>query len=174
MVQAMCTPTEQVAARCQAHHWTRSNTIMAAVVGSLLLSLCWFRVNVEPSVPRGVYRLHAIRAPLTRGMLVMLPVPASVQRWKARWMSLLKPIAAVAGDVVCVEDDGLRIGAESYGRVYTEAGGYPLPHITGCLTVGAGEVFVASKGYRSLDSRYFGSVRVQDLTAWATPVLVWR
>ena len=174
MVQAMCTPTEQVAARCQAHHWTRRNTMMAAVVGSLLLSLCWFRFNVEPSVPRGVYRLHAIRAPLTRGMLVILPVPESVQRWHSRWVPLLKPIAAVAGEVVCVDEDGLHIGAESYGRVYTEAGGYRLPHITGCLTVGEGEVFVASQGYRSLDSRYFGSVRVQDITAWATPVLVWR
>jgi type IV secretory pathway protease TraF len=147
---------------------------MAAVVGSLLLSLCWFRFNVEPSVPLGVYRLHPIRAPLTRGMLVLLPVPASVQRWKARWMLLLKPIAAVAGEVVCVEDDRLHIGTEAYGRVYTEAGGYPLPHITGCLTVGEGEVFVASKGYRSLDSRYFGPAKIADLTAGATPVLVWR
>src|SRR5262245_51440773 len=147
MVQAMWTPTEQVAARCQTHHWTRRNTMMAAVVGSLLLSLCWFRFNVEPSVPRGVYRLHAIRAPLTRGMLVMLPVPESVQRWHTRWVPLLKPIAAVAGEVVCVDEDGLHIGAESYGRVYTEAGGSRLPHITGCVTVGEGEVFVASQGY---------------------------
>lgn len=147
---------------------------MAAVVGSLLLSLCWFRFNVEPSVPRGVYRLHAIRAPLTRGMLVVLPVPESVQRWHARWVPLLKPIAAVAGEVVCVDDDGLHIGMEAYGRVYTEAGGEHLPHMTGCLTVGDGEVFVASKTYRSLDSRYFGPVKIADLAAWATPVLVWR
>jgi conjugative transfer signal peptidase TraF len=174
MVVAMGTAPKQDTSPCQGRHWTQRNTIVAAVLGSLLLSLYGFRVNVEPSVPLGVYRLHAIRAPLTRGMLVLFPVPASVQRWHARWMPLLKPIVAVAGDVVCVDDNGLRIGAESYGRVYTEAGGYPLPHITGCLTVGAGEVFVASKGYRSLDSRYFGSVRVQDLTAWATPVLVWR
>ena len=147
---------------------------MAAVVGSLLLSLCWLRFNVEPSVPRGVYRLHAIRAPLTRGMLVMLPVPERVQRWHTRWVPLLKPVAAVAGDVVCVRDDEVWIGTEPYGRVYREAGGLALPHLTGCLTVGSGEVFVASKGNRSLDSRYFGPVQIVALTAWATPVVTWR
>jgi type IV secretory pathway protease TraF len=107
-------------------------------------------------------------------MLVVLQVPGSVQLWHARWVPLLKPIAAVAGEVVCVDEDVLRIGTEPYGRVYTEAGGYRLPRMTGCLTVGAGEVFVASKGYRSLDSRYFGPVKVGDITATATPVLVWR
>jgi type IV secretory pathway protease TraF len=107
-------------------------------------------------------------------MLVVLPVPGSVQRWHSPWLPLLKPIAAVAGDQACVDEDELTISGEAYGRVYAEAGGYRLPQMTGCLTVGEGEVFVASKGYRSLDSRYFGPVRVQDITAWATPVLVWR
>ena len=164
----------QVTSPCQGRRWTRSNTCCALMVAGCLLSMIWLRVNIEPSVPYGVYRLHAVSEPLTRGTLVLLPVPGNVQRWHSRWVPLLKPIAAVAGDVVCVDDDGLHIGTEAYGRVYTEAGGSRLPHITGCLTVGEGEVFVASQGYRSLDSRYFGSVRVQDLTAWATPVLVWR
>jgi len=107
-------------------------------------------------------------------MLVVLPVPARVQRWHTAWAPLLKPIAAVAGEQVCVEDGGLRIGGESYGKVYTEAGGERLPHLTGCLTVGEGEVFVASKNDRSLDSRYFGPVKIADLTARAVPVLGWR
>ena len=164
----------QVTSPCQGRRWTRSNTCCALMVAGGLLSLIWLRVNIEPSVPYGVYRLHALHAPLTRGTLVWLPVPASVQRWHSRWAPLLKPIAAVAGDVVCVDDDGLHIGTEAYGRVYTEAGGSRLPQITGCLTVGAGEVFVASKNARSLDSRYFGPVSIHDITAIATPVLVWR
>src|SRR5262245_373917 len=106
--------------RRQARHWTWSNTLMATMVGSLLLSMGWFRLNVEPSVPLGVYRLHAISAPLTRGVLVLLPVPRSVRRWHGRGVPLLKPIAAVAGEVVCVEDNELWIGDESYGQVYTE------------------------------------------------------
>ena len=57
------------------------------------------------------------------------------------------------------------------GRVYTEAEGISM---TGCLTVGEGEVFAASQGYRSLDSRYYGPVKISDITATATPLLVWR
>ena len=54
----------------------------------------------------------------------------------------------------------------------TEAHGQPLPHIeAGCQVVQAGEVFLASTAPRSLDSRYFGMVLVQDLTAQASPVL---
>jgi conjugative transfer signal peptidase TraF len=147
---------------------------MALAVGSVLLSLYWFRLNIEPSVPLGIYRLHAVASPLTRGMLVVLPVPGRVQRWHSPWAPLLKPIAALPGELVCVEEGGLYIGAETYGQVYTEAGGYWLPHMTGCLTVEEGEVFVASKHYRSLDSRYFGPIKVGDITATATPVLVWR
>jgi conjugative transfer signal peptidase TraF len=162
------------ARQSQTCRWTRSNTLVAVVVGGLLLSLPWFQLNIEPSVPLGLYHLHAVRAPLTHGMLVVLPVPVSVQRWHVRSTPLLKPVAAVAGDVVCVENGTLYIGTEPYGQVHTEAEGEPLPHMTGCLMVREGEVFVASKGSRSLDSRYFGPVRVQDVTAWATPVLLWR
>src|SRR5882762_8963010 len=83
--------------RVMGRRWSRSNTILALLIGGCLLSLRWVRVNIEPSVPLGVYRLHTIRAPLTRGMLVLVPVPASVQRWKSAWTPLLKPVAAVAG-----------------------------------------------------------------------------
>src|SRR5712691_2795765 len=152
--------------------WTHTTTILTLVLVGGLLSLRWVRVNIEPSVPVGIYRLHAVRTPLTRGTLVLVPVPASVQRWKSPWTPLLKPVAAVAGDQVCVKDEGLTIGDENYGRVYDEAGGYPLPHMEGCLTVGEGHIFVASKAYRSLDSRYFSAVRVESLIAIATPVWV--
>lgn len=164
----------QVTSPCQGRRWTRSNTYCALMVAGCLLSMIWFRVNIEPSVPLGVYRLHAVSEPLPRGTLVLLPVPGSVQRWHAPWLPLLKPIAAIAGEVVCVDEDVLTIGGEAYGRVYTEAGGYRLPHMTGCLTVGEGEVFTASQGYRSLDSRYYGPVKISDITATATPLLVWR
>jgi len=158
----------------QPYRWTRSNTLVAVLVGGLLLSLPWFQLNIEPSVPLGLYHLHAVQAPLTYGMLVILPVPVSVERWHVRSTPLLKPVAAVGGDVVCVDHGTLYIGMEPYGQVHTEADGTPLPHMTGCLRVREGEVFVASKESRSLDSRYFGPVRVEDLTAWATPVITWR
>ncbi len=160
--------------RSRGRRWARSNTVVALLLGGCLLSLRWVRVNIEPSVPVGVYLLHTARAPLTRGTLVLLPVPARVQRWKSSWTPLLKPVAAVAGETACVRDGGLVIDDEHYGRVYPEAGGYRLPHMEGCLTVGEGHIFVASKAYRSLDSRYFGPVQVTEVTARATPLWIWR
>jgi len=156
--------------RARSRRWTRSNTIVALGVLGGLLSLWWVRVNIEPSVAVGVYRLDTVHPPLPRGTLVLLPVPASVQRWKSRWTPLLKPVAAVAGDTVCVEDAVLRIGNTTYGRVYREAEGSPLPQIQGCLTIEDGEVFVASKEDRSLDSRYFGPVPMREVRALVSPL----
>ncbi len=148
------------------------------VLGSLVLlavgTLPWWRLNVSPSVPLGLYRLHAVPATLTVGQLVLLPVPASVRPWHSAWLPLLKPVAAVAGETVCVEEGSLRIGAVDYGPAYAEAQGRPLPHLDGCLIVQPGEVFLAGRVEQSLDSRYFGPVRVAHLTAQAVPLLTWR
>ena len=42
------------------------------------------------------------------------------------------------------------------------------------FTVQPGEVFLAGRVEQSLDSRYFGPVRVAHLTAQAVPLLTWR
>jgi conjugative transfer signal peptidase TraF len=158
-------------------HWarrTRSSLVLGGLVLAAVLSTRWVRLNTSPSVPLGLYRLTAIRKPLARGALVVLPAPRAVQAWHSRWVPLLKPVAAVAGDAVCVWDEGLWVAGQWYGPVYEEAQGRPLPHIRGCTRVQDGEVFLASPAPRSLDSRYFSSVPVAALTAQATPLLTWR
>jgi conjugative transfer signal peptidase TraF len=141
-----------------------------------------YRVNVSPSVPVGLYRRMPLPDPVERGMLVILPVPASVLPWHRpklpsflRPVPLLKPIAAVAGDEVCVREDGVWVLDQWYGPVLNEAHGLPLPHPLpyGCATLGAGEVFVATATNRSLDSRYFGPVSMQTLSARAIPIYTW-
>jgi len=126
-------------------------------------------------MPYGLYRLTAVREPLTRGALVVLPVPAPVQRWQSRWLPLLKPVAAVAGDAVCVWDNGLWIEGQWYGVLHEVAQGMLLPRLyAGCFFMQPGEVFLASAAPRSNDSRYFGPIPVAALTAQATPLLTWR
>ena len=139
-----------------------------------MLSTRWVRLNGSPSVPCGVYRLAAVAPPLARGTLVVLPVPASVRAWHSRWVPLLKPVAAMAGAVVCVGDEGLWVEGQWYGPVLHEAAGQPLPRIRGCLAVPDGEVFLASPVPRSLDGRYFGPTPVAALTARAIPIMTWR
>jgi type IV secretory pathway protease TraF len=130
----------------------------------------------------GLYRRLPLPDPVERGMLVILPVPVSVVPWHRpklptflRPVPLLKPVVAVEGDAVCVTEAGIWIRDQWYGPVLTEAHGRPLPHPLpdGCTTLSAGEVFVATATDRSLDSRYFGPVKIETIRARAIPVLTW-
>ena len=155
-------------ARC-----TRSSLVLGGLVLAAVLSTRWVRLNLTPSVPVGFYRLAAVAPPLARGMLVVLPVPASVQPWHSSWVPLLKPVAGVAGDVVCVVDGGLRIEGVWYGPVLQALDGRPLPQIEGCLRIQDGTVFLASTAHNSLDSRYYGAVPITTIMAQAVPLVTW-
>jgi type IV secretory pathway protease TraF len=107
-------------------------------------------------------------------MLVLTPVPASVQPWRSRWTPLLKPVAALAGEEVCVHQGELWVAGQGYGPIYLEAEGKPLPQFDGCHVVPEGAVLLASTQPKSLDGRYFGMTPMAELTAQAVPLWVWR
>lgn len=154
--------------RCR--HWIVAGCLVAAVA-----STHWLKLNVSPSVPVGVYGLTAVPAQVERGMLVLLPSPATMAFWHPWWIPLLKPVAAVAGEMVCVQEGMLRLGDADYGPVYAEAHGRTLPHLAeGCQVVPAGSVFLASMAPKSLDGRYMGMTPVATLTAQAHPLWTWR
>lgn len=141
------------------------------------LSAYWsgLRLNLSPSLPRGVYRLTAVPPVCTHHQLVTIPVPPSVRSFVAWWVPILKPVAGVPGDVVCYEDGRLTIQGDDYGPVSTEAHGRPVPTIPpGCQTIPEGHLFLASHAPRSLDSRYFSFVALSSITAGATPVWTWE
>ena len=149
----------------------RSSLVLGVLVLAAVVSTRWIRCNVSPSVPYGLYLLRPVQASLARGTLVLLPVPASVRPWQ--WRPLLKPVAAVAGDEVCVHASGLWIAGHWYGEVYGEAHGKVLPHQGGCEVVPEGSVFLASTQPKSLDGRYFGMTPISTLTARAVPLWTW-
>jgi type IV secretory pathway protease TraF len=108
-------------------------------------------------------------------MLVVLPVPAVLRPWWSSGLPLLKPVAGVSGDTVCSLDLRLVVQGQDLGPIYPAWNAQPLPHIAeGCQVVPDGAVFLASAMAQSLDSRYFGLVLVQDITAQAMPLLTWR
>ena len=152
----------------------RSTRFLAGFVLVVVCTLPWWRLNLTASAPRGLWLRWSVPPVVERGMWVTLPAPASIQPWYPSWAPLLKPVAAVAGEQVCVREETLWIRQQAYGRVYQhDATGQPLPHLTGCVTVGRGEVFLASRAPQSLDSRYFRAVPVSALTAQATPLVTW-
>ena len=152
----------------------RSSLVLGVLVLAAVVSTRWVRLNLSPSVSLGVYRLEQLAPPLARGTLVVLSAPASIRPWWRSLASLLKPVAAVAGEEVCGVEGALFIHGEAYGPIYTEADGKPLPHLDGCQVVPEGTVFLASTQPKSLDGRYFGMTPIPTLTAQAVPLWTWR
>lgn len=151
-----------------------STLLLVAALGALLLSTRWVTFNAQGSVPYGFYRLVAVPSRLERGMLVILWPPRVTSPWHPWWLRMLKPIAALPGDQVCILSAGLWVNGEPYGPVLTEAHGKALPRLRGCFAVHDGEVLLATQTVRTLDGRYFGVVPVSALTAQALPLWTWR
>src|SRR5712691_8893897 len=137
-------------------------------------------LNLTPSVPRGLYLVTPCPT-VTRGMLVVVPPPAAVaallvaRGYLGARTPLLKPVAAVAGDRVCVDEESVVIQGVWRAPVATrDRRGRPLPRWRGCVTLGADEVFLLSTWHaHSFDSRYFGPVGVRQLLGVAAPVVLW-
>jgi conjugative transfer signal peptidase TraF len=123
-------------------------------------------VNPTRSEPMGFYRilLHEVRD-YRRGMAVVFPVPAAYRalvyghEWLRQGVPLLKTIAALAGDHVCVDEAHFEVNGRPLGPVYSaDSTGTALPKIRGCFVVPAAYFFPASTySPRSFDGRYIGA-----------------
>ena len=164
----------------------------ALVLSGLMLcpALFPYRWNTSASVPIGLYRVQYGQP--EAGALVAFCLPKDIALYaKGRgyigfgfscpgWtQELLKPIGAVAGDVVGIAPEGVTVRgifhtntrvfeADSEGRehhVWIETGSHVVPE---------GYVFFLSEYHpRSWDSRYFGFVETKNLAAMMEPVWTW-
>src|SRR5215510_11160406 len=75
------------------HYLLRSvvwlSSLLVIPLGLLVGATAYVQLNISPSLPLGLYRLHPVARPLTRGMLVIVHVPG----WSARTVPFLKPVA---------------------------------------------------------------------------------
>lgn len=148
------------------------------------------RVNTTPSMPVGLWRVTAAPGELQRGQIVTVcpPDTAGTREAAARgylpagscpgnYEPLVKPVAAMPGDVVTVTSAGISVNDEPvHGTaqlVRDSAGREMRPFPAGVHQVGPGQVWLLS-GHdpRSWDSRYFGAVPVENVQAVARPVWV--
>lgn len=162
-------------------------TAAALVAGCLLrLFLC---VNlVSGSMPRGVYRL--VRPPgQPRTCLALFCLPSRLGRLgRARGYlglgscpggvsALLKPVVAVAGDVVDVDARGVSVNGELLPRsapLARDSEGRPLSvGWDGPVRLAPG-TFLAVSTFtgRSWDGRYWGPLPASSLRARAVPLLL--
>ncbi|MDB5402709.1 MAG: traF [Rhodopila sp.] len=148
------------------------------------------RVNDTTSMPRGLWQVSGVAAPLRRGQIVTvcLPDTASSRVAVARgyldagtcsggYEPLVKPIAAVAGDLVTVTPQGVNVDGrlvDNTAQRVRDSAGRPLrPFPPGVYPVMPGQVWLLS-GHdgRSFDSRYFGPVPVTNVRGLARPLWV--
>ncbi|SFK84239.1 S26 family signal peptidase [Rhodanobacter glycinis] len=164
--------------------------VLASLAALGLTALAWasfvsplprFVYNPSDSVAVGWYRVD----PRTRnpaaphvGSLVLVPLPAAAATLAARrgylprGIPLLKPVAAVAPQRVCVHDGIVRIGGVPVAAALrTDGLGRPLQAWSQCRRLRPGELFLLSTtNPASFDSRYFGPVRAFAVLGIAHPV----
>ena len=132
--------------------------------------------NASPSVPVGLYLVT--RASPRVGNLVVLRLPPVIAAFAARRgylpasAHLVKPVAAVAGDLVCRFGERVLVRGVLAGIAEdADADGNAMPTWQGCRIVQTGEVFVLGDHPRSFDSRYFGPLDTASIVGRV--VLLW-
>jgi conjugative transfer signal peptidase TraF len=150
------------------------------------------RINFTDSLPRGVWLREPAPPHITKGMIVIVcppPGPAVQlalrrQYFRNGWCKsdsepLLKPVVAVAGDVVRVSAAGITVNGmpvpNSALLTRDRAGRTVTPIGPGTYPVRPGEMWLVSSYNRySFDSRYFGPVPVSGIQGLARPIWTFR
>lgn len=135
-------------------------------------------LNTTASVPVGLYRLSPPGRARLGDLLVVRPDPALAAfldegGWLPRGVPLIKPVGAVAGQLVCRAGRELRIDGRLAARALdVDAHGRALPTWSGCRLLGPGEILLLASVSGSLDGRYFGPTDKAQVLARARPLLV--
>ncbi|VBT33855.1 Type IV secretory pathway protease TraF-like protein [Burkholderia pseudomallei] len=138
--------------------------------------------NPSDSVAVGWYRIDPRTDSLPRQLfadsIVLVPLPAKAATLAAQrgylpaGVPLLKPVAAVAPQQVCILGGIVRIdGVLSAAVLRADRMGRPLPSWRQCRRLEPGELFLLSTtNPASFDSRYFGPVSASTVIGVAHPV----
>jgi conjugative transfer signal peptidase TraF len=142
------------------------------------------RLNTSYSLPLGIY----IRTGDPRARLIEFcpaqpfAAESSSRGYRTRGSAcadggvpLLKPVVAIAGDIVVLAADGIRVNGRLLPKtapLYYDAAGRSLhPWPFGSYVVQKGTVWVASTYNRgSYDSRYMGPIRTAQIRARLRPL----
>lgn len=127
-------------------------------------------------MPRGLYVRDS--SPASRGEFVLAWLPsvaremAHVRGYLPRTVPALKPIAAIAGDVVCASGQRITVnGAAMAERRTEDHQGREMPAWTGCKTLSRDQIFLLSTYTSdSFDGRYFGLSQASDIIEKVRPV----
>jgi conjugative transfer signal peptidase TraF len=156
----------------------------------LLADAAGLRINHTASLPMGLWRIEVRGGAIGRGDIVSICPPDTPVFGVARargyvphgrcpggYEPLLKPVAAIAGDIVTVTPGGLLVNGRAMpnsAALAADSAGRPLPRQPACsFTVAEGEFWlVSSFNAASFDSRYFGAVPASLVIGTVRPVWI--
>lgn len=129
--------------------------------------------NHSPSIPAGLYVRTG--GTISRGAIVTVrardvaPDFAAARQFTHAGDRFIKRVVAADGDLVCSEEQSLRInGTDVAQRIARDRGGRLLPTWSGCRTLARDEVLLLGDTPDSFDGRYWGPVSLQAIEG------VWR
>lgn len=153
-------------------------TLAAATYGRPELRIVY---NASDSAPRGWYRVsHADHLRVGDYVVARLPedvaAMANQRGYLPRSVPVLKRIAAINGQQVCVDDATVYIDGKSVARALkVDANLRALPVWRQCRALADGELFLLnSDSPASFDSRYFGPIDVSFVYGLAIPLALSR
>lgn len=119
--------------------------------------------NASASAPIGLYRV--VSGIPERGDLVLVFPAKNIAKLAAKraylpaGVPLIKRIAAMAGDDVCVFNGAIIINGEIVAhQLATDSEGRPMPRWNECRELVGDEIFLILPPATSFDSRYFGPI----------------
>jgi len=118
-------------------------------------------INESSSVPRGMYLRTS--DPVAVSRVVVVSPPPNARAYLSELgappdAQLLKRVAAVGGELVCIRDGRLAWPRGAVRALSRDRAGRRLPVWRGCRRLAAEELLVVGDTAASFDSRYFGPI----------------
>lgn len=135
--------------------------------------------NASDSAPRGFYAIRQAKPVHGDWVITRLPPVAAALAAERQYLPinvpLLKRVAAIYGEHVCVRDGRITINGQVIATALEQDSmGRALAPWRGCRLLAEDEFFLLSDHHESsFDSRYFGPISGVALLGVAVPIWVW-
>jgi len=133
--------------------------------------------NASASAPTGFYRIDYRQPELGDYVLVFPSKTLSKfideRQYLPSGTPLIKRIAALPGDKICRTNERILVNRIHVADALLEDSlGRIMPRWSGCFTLKTDEMFLLNAHEKSLDGRYFGATKRNEIIGVAIPVFV--
>ncbi|NWG72492.1 MAG: S26 family signal peptidase [Parvularculaceae bacterium] len=167
----------------------RGATIILAASGVAIAALAFASAhplapmlvwNASASAPIGLYRIKPNTQPEIGAFVLVRPDEdlekfITERGYLPKDIPLLKRVAALPGDGICRDSKAVYINETRVADALNfDSRGRKMPAWSGCFTLRSDEIFLLNDPENSIDGRYFGATRLDDVIGVARAVWVRR